>query len=210
MDFYEPTNGNQYFSKVIDVASSTQHASVTRIITPVLLTELVNTKFIWTTGNPTLLNKKLYSVSCFSSTSFSSLPADNAQFLNYQPNQPNTRRNNGIPVVLPPGAIIVGAYAVDNGYAGGQLDIGLTPITGGTVFPHNDDIFAGLTQANVNVGAYIVSTPPITDDSVLGGAGNTPVASPTVPSNQVTGIAVTPADDVTASTGLNVVVYFLI
>lgn len=206
----EPTNGNQYFSQIINDATQIPILNVARALVPTINTQLVSAGFMWTSNDPSLTGKKLYSVTGNSSNTFGSLASGVAQFLNVDPNQPASIENDGTLLVLPPGAKVIGAYAFDSGYVGGTLDIGLVEITGGVPTPNIDDIFGGLLQATVNVGAIVAAVPELTATSKIGDEGDSPLFIPTVPTTGVTGVTVTPGANVTASSGLVVTIHYLI
>jgi hypothetical protein len=204
------TNGNQYFSQIVNQAEQIPLLNAAKAIVPTINTQLVSSGFIWATNDPSLTSKKLYSIVGNSPNTFSTLASGVAQFLNINPNQPSSIENDGTVLVLPPGAKIVGAYAIDNGYVGGLLDIGMVQITGSIPTPHLDDFFGGLTQATVNAGGIVAAIPEITATSALGDQGDQPMFTPTVPSTGVTGVTVTSGSNVTASSGLTVTIYYVL
>lgn len=207
---FDPLNGNQHYSGLITDTSQISKINIGKVTCPPLNSGLVTSDFLWVNSDPSFLNKKLYSLTGNSSTSFVGLGADTAQFLNANPGEQASIAIGGPQVVIPPGATVVGAYAVDNGYTGDLLDIGFTKITGSTPSAHLDNIFSGLTQVTVNAGGIVVAIPSITGDSDLGSAGDTPIFTSTVSTTGTTGITVTSAAEVTASTGLSVTVYYLL
>lgn len=206
----EPIAGNQYFSQVINQAEQIPFMNVGRSIIPTINTSLIKSNFIWTSNSPTLLGKKLYSITGNSSSSFNGLGASNAQFLNINPNQPSSIENDGSVLILPRGAIIVGAYAIDSAYVGGTIDIGMVKVNGTIPIAHIDDIFGGLSQATVNVGGLVAAIPEITGASAIGNSGDTQPSTLTVSNTDDTGITVTVSSVVTSSNGLVVTVYYLL
>lgn len=207
---FDPLNGNQYFSNVITETNQIPIIAIGEATCSYVNSGLVTSNFLWVNNNPVFSNKKLYSLTCNSSTTFNGLVADTPQFLNKNPGEQADIEIGGPQAVVPAGATVVGAYAVDAGYAGGVLDIGLVPITGSTPPAHTSTIFAGLEEATVNDGGIVVAMPPITGDSDLGSVGDTPLTTITVGTTSITGITVTSDANITASTGLKVQIYYLI
>ena len=206
---FDPLNGNQYFGSVITEASQIPLIAIGNATCSPLNSGLVTSNFLWVNNNPVFSNKKLYSLTCNSSTTFCGLAADVPQFLNKNPGDQASIEVGGPQAVVPAGATIVGAYAVDTGYAGGVLDIGLVQIAGSTPVAHASNIFAGLEEATVNDGGIVVAMPPITGDSDLGSVGDTPLTTVTVGTTGITGVTVTSDANITASTGLKIQIYYL-
>lgn len=202
----EPVNGNQYYSQIITQAEQIRLLSAGQTIIPTVNTELVKSNFVWTSNNPTLASKKLYSTTGSSSSTFGTLLSGSSQFLNVGPNLAASTANA---LLLPPGATIVSAFAQDVGYVGGALSIGTKAVTNSPPSSSNN-IFGGLTQAIVNQGGLVAAIPELTATSRFGDTGDVPLATISISNIGLTGITVTPAANITATNGLFVTMYYLL
>jgi len=206
-----PLFGNENYRGISSLATQIQNANIVNLVGSSLENQLINSNYIWVVPGGT--NKKLYSVVGNSSSSFDSLSAGTAQFLNTSPKQPAAISVNGGLLVLPKGATIVAAYALDSGLFGTtSLDIGTSPITGGTPST-SGDLFTGATLTDIKAGVYVSSQIVYDINSRMGSpgvlaTGTTPVS---VSNTGSTGITVTPnVTDIASSTGLSVTIYYYI
>lgn len=206
-----PLFGNQNFTGISSLASQLQTANITNLTTQSLSNQLINSNFIWINSGG--ISKKLYSVTGNSSNSFDTLTVGTAQFLNTSPDKPASITVSGGLLVIPPGATIIAAYALDKGLFGtDSLDIGTGTITNSAPITSNN-IFNAADRIDVRAGVYVSSQPVYNANSTLGGPGIIATGSSTisVPTTGSTGITVTPnTTDITSSTGLTVTIYYYV
>lgn len=203
-----PVNGNQSFTHVTNQAEQLPHVNVSDANIGTLNANLVRANVVVPIngvipGTSTVFaGKQLRAVVGNIPTNTA---AATATWLNKAYGAPSSNALTDI-LLLPPGALIVGAFLqdVNDTYAGGVTDLGTAAATG--VAPvASTNIFSNATQANVRLGVSVGQLAP----SALGGTGVATGSYLSVSTVGNTGVCITPTD-IAVSSGVSCVIYYLL
>jgi hypothetical protein len=204
-----PIAGNQFFTRVNNAAGQLPEQNVSNSNAVSLRAAGVATNGLFINALPAQVGKTLRSVTGFAPSSLVGGGAANF-FLNNAAGvaaQATPSSTNTAVMTIPAGALITSVLlGPDATFVGGTLAAGTQALTG-AVPGANVNLCAASLAVSVNAGASVGQIAPaaLTGVAIPTGTTVAVAASPTV-----TGVTITTSANITASSGLQVTVYYLI
>lgn len=202
-----PIAGNQYFTGVDNNADQSRRVNAAHSAVANLQAGGAIVNRLFNSGGLNTYNGKvLRSIVGYAPTAFLNAGAGGSYFLNNvagAADQVAPASTNTTVLVIPAGAIIVGASIQDATLAGGTVNLG-TQAVAGAVAATQSNICAA-TTATVARNALVGSPIP-----ALGAAATAPPSIAVAASPTVTGVTVTTSANMTATSGFQVIISYLI